>query len=357
MARRNTVEIIINAEDRASRTISGVGESIQGVGRVALAGIGIATAAVTAFGVSSVAAFSTFERSLNEVFTLLPGISGEAMEAMSSQVQQFSTRFGTLTDEVVPALYQALSAGVPPDNVFEFLETAQMAAIGGVTDLETAVDGISSVVNAYGAEVLSAAQASDIMFTAVRLGKCVVGETRVLLADGQYKRIDELQEGAKVVAYDGRNFVPMNAKWVDQGVKPTVKLTTRLGREIVTTWNHPYLSIPKKQDDRSTRAPQWCKVSELKVGDRIAVPTSLPYFGEKSIPEHKAGLLGLWLAEGNSNSTLPRITTTEYGEQVEEWASEWGLTIKNYEKRSDKSPQYGLSNGYTEQNPFQEWLK
>lgn len=46
-----------------------------------------------------------------------------------------------------------------------------MAAVGGVTELETAVDGITSVVNAYGDDVLSAAEASDLMFTAVKLGK------------------------------------------------------------------------------------------------------------------------------------------------------------------------------------------
>ena len=76
-----------------------------------------------------------------------------------------------LPNEVVPALYQSISAGVPKENVFEFLEVAQKAAKGGVTDLTTAVDGISSVVNAYGSDVINATEASDLMFTAVRLGK------------------------------------------------------------------------------------------------------------------------------------------------------------------------------------------
>jgi TP901 family phage tail tape measure protein len=128
-------------------------------------------AAIAATAAKSLFDFSGFQSSMNEVFTLLPGISGQAMDQMTDQVKSFSKEFGVLPDQVVPALYQALSAGVPKDNVFEFLETAQKAAKGGVTDLKVAVDGISSVVNAYGADVVSATKASDLMFTTVRLGK------------------------------------------------------------------------------------------------------------------------------------------------------------------------------------------
>lgn len=136
-------------------------------GGVAVAGVaaGVGTA------VKSVNAFADLEQGMNEVFTLLPGLSQEAMGELTQDVKDFSTDFGVLPKEVVPALYQALSAGVPKENVFEFLETGQKAALGGVTDLSTAVDGISSVVNAYGDDVVNASEASDLMFTAVRLGK------------------------------------------------------------------------------------------------------------------------------------------------------------------------------------------
>jgi hypothetical protein len=117
--------------------------------------------------------FGGFEKGMNEVFTLLPGISGSAMDAMSDDVKSFATEFKVLPTDVVPALYQSLSAGVPSDNVFAFIETAQKLAKGGVTDLTTSVDGLSSVVNAYGSDVLSAEDASDKMFTTVKRRACV----------------------------------------------------------------------------------------------------------------------------------------------------------------------------------------
>ena len=132
-------------------------------------------AGVAAIG-KSVFDFGGFEKGMNEVFTLLPGISGAAMDEMSEQVKAFATEFRVLPTDVVPALYQSLSAGVPRDNVFEFLGRAQKLAKGGVTDLAVAVDGLSSVVNAYGADVIDAGKASDVMFTTVKLGKTTIAE-------------------------------------------------------------------------------------------------------------------------------------------------------------------------------------
>ena len=165
MAGKGTLTVKVLGDARSfEKTMGSLGKTAA----VAFAAVG---AAGVAGAVKALGAFTEFETQMNEVFTLLPGISGKAMDDMSGQVKNFSKEFGVLPDEVVPALYQALSAGVPKDNVFEFLETAQMAAKGGVTELTTAVDGISSVVNAYGSDVISATKASDLMFTAVRLGK------------------------------------------------------------------------------------------------------------------------------------------------------------------------------------------
>lgn len=165
MAKKGTLTVSVIGDTKPFEDALG---KISKTAGIAFAAVGTAAIAGAA---KSLMAFTDFQGQMNEVFTLLPGISQSAMDDMSGSVKSFSKEFGVLPDKVVPALYQALSAGVPKDNVFDFLEVAQKAAKGGVTELETAVDGISSVVNAYGDDVVSAAQASDLMFTAVRLGK------------------------------------------------------------------------------------------------------------------------------------------------------------------------------------------
>jgi len=130
-----------------------------------------AARAIKQFADESIAEFQAFEKGAAEVFTLMPGMTTEAMDSMKADVLTFSAEVGRQTDETLPALYQAISAGVPQENVFDFMQIASDAALGGVTDLETAVDGITSVTNAYGSSVIDAARASDVMFTAVKLGK------------------------------------------------------------------------------------------------------------------------------------------------------------------------------------------
>lgn len=175
MATRPIVIGIQGDASNLSKALKKAGGEVAGfakkVGKLGVqAGAAFAGAAV-AVGVQGVRAAADFESAMNEVMTLLPESGENVFGELSDQVKNFSKEFGVLPNEVIPSLYQALSAGVPQDNVFEFLEVAQQAAKGGVTDLETAVDGISSVVNAYGSDVISATEASDLMFTAVRLGK------------------------------------------------------------------------------------------------------------------------------------------------------------------------------------------
>lgn len=143
----------------------------RSVGGAALSAGKVAAGAIVNFAKEASAEFQQFETNISEVFTLMPDMSAAAMSQMEADVLAFGVSVGRQTDETIPALYQAISSGVPSDNVFDFLQVASDAALGGVTDLETAVDGITSVTNAYGTEVLSAAEASDVMFTTVRLGK------------------------------------------------------------------------------------------------------------------------------------------------------------------------------------------
>ena len=153
-----------NSLDRSSNGFAKFGKA------AAVAGAAGA-AALIAVGVKGVANVAKLQTGLTEVRTLLPELSDAGFKKLRDDVLAFSDEMGIATDKAVPALYQAISAGVPPNNVIDFMKTATEAAVGGVTDLETAVDGISSVVNAYGSDVISAAQASDQMFTAVKLGK------------------------------------------------------------------------------------------------------------------------------------------------------------------------------------------
>ena len=172
-----TLEVVLAGNSRgAERAFKRVEKGSGLMAKAAKAGAAAAVAATAVIATKGVANAIKFEAQMSEVATLLPEVGEKGFQKLSKDVLAFSDATGVATDQAIPALYQALSAGVPQDNVFTFMEQANKAAVGGVTDLETAVDGLSSVVNAYGEDAYSATQVSDILFTSVRLGKTTFGE-------------------------------------------------------------------------------------------------------------------------------------------------------------------------------------
>jgi len=153
--------------DTFSSSVKKMGDSVTKYAKMAALA---AAAAVTAFAVSSVKDFVKFDTGMREVFTLMPELSDIAREEMMDDVLELSAAIATVPEEVVPALYQAISRGVPKENVFAFMEVAGKAAIGGVTSLEVAVTALTNVTNAYGTSAESVERIADIMFTTVKKG-------------------------------------------------------------------------------------------------------------------------------------------------------------------------------------------
>ncbi|MEI0579448.1 phage tail tape measure protein [Brachyspira pilosicoli] len=148
-----------------------IGKAFSNFGSLATKSLTVPiVASTTAMGLASKKAIE-FDNGMREVLTLLPELGNESFEKLKNQALSFSKDIGKAPEETVKALYQALSAGIPRENVFEFLKTAGEASIAGVSDLKTSVDGLTSVTNAYGSEILNAQKASDIMFQTVKLGK------------------------------------------------------------------------------------------------------------------------------------------------------------------------------------------
>ena len=127
-------------------------------------------AGTTAFALATKKAID-FDNGMRKILSLLPNLSKDSLNVLRDDLLDFAKEAGKAPEEVVTAAYDALSAGVPEDNLFEFLEQASKGAVAGVTDMSAAVDGLTSVVNAYGQETLSFQNASDVIFSTIKIGK------------------------------------------------------------------------------------------------------------------------------------------------------------------------------------------
>tara|TARA_B110001469_G_scaffold126183_1_gene143185 strand:+ start:7479 stop:9305 length:1827 start_codon:yes stop_codon:yes gene_type:complete len=162
------------------RDIAGVGKKLKKMGKgMSALGKDLSlklTAPLVGVGTAALLSFGQFEKGMNEVRSLMPDLNQGEFVQLQEDVRALAVEMGVNAVEAVGALYQAISAGVPKDNVIEFLGVSTKAAIAGVTDVTTAVDGITTVLNAYKMEATEAEHVSDILFTAVRLGKTTFSE-------------------------------------------------------------------------------------------------------------------------------------------------------------------------------------
>ena len=189
-----------------------IGIGMTAMGGAIIGGLGMATKAAM-----------DFEAGMREVNTMM-GLGQEEFEAMSTDVLQLAKSMGINAVDSTKALYQAISAGVPQENVLTFMEIATKAAIGGVTDTETAVDGLTTVLNAFKIPMEDAQKVADIMFTTVKGGKTTFDE----LASKMFNV-------APIAAATGIAFEEVSAAiatMTKQGF-PTAQATTAIRQAIV----------------------------------------------------------------------------------------------------------------------------
>lgn len=182
MADATTISVLIKARDEASKAFKNVennaGQMAQGIAKhrraigMGMLGVG---AAITGIGVLMAKSAATFDASMREVNSLV-GLSATEFEKLKKETLDMSAAIGVDAVESSKALYQAISAGVPRDNVIDFMTIASKAAIAGVTSTEVAVDGLTTVINAFKMPMSEAQRVADIMFVAVKGGKTTLEE-------------------------------------------------------------------------------------------------------------------------------------------------------------------------------------
>jgi len=117
----------------------------------------------------------SFEYSLAKVQSIAR-VSEEDLGAMSDDIRRISVEMGKSTGEISEAVYQAISASVSASEAAGFVEDATKLARAGFTETTTAVDVLTTAINAYGKEANTTAHIADDLITTQNLGKTTVNE-------------------------------------------------------------------------------------------------------------------------------------------------------------------------------------
>ena len=132
MAAKAQLELVIKLNNKASGEMKkfqkGINANKTAIRNTGLALVGMGAAAGLALG-SAVKSAASFEKGMTEVNTLV-NLSKDDIKALSDETLALSGAMGIDAVEATKALYQTISASVPPAEAIGFLETAMRAAIG-----------------------------------------------------------------------------------------------------------------------------------------------------------------------------------------------------------------------------------
>lgn len=155
---------------RGAAQVAGGVDKIASAMAPALLGAGAAAA-------GAVKKFADFDDAMAVVRTIWSE-SEEELQRLGGAMQELSIEFGRRTPEIAASAYEALSASVPAEELAEFVELAGKSAVGGLTNMRTAVDVLTTTVNTYGAALGEnatvterALKASDVLLKIQEKGK------------------------------------------------------------------------------------------------------------------------------------------------------------------------------------------
>jgi replicative DNA helicase len=173
----------------------------------------------------------------------------------------------------------------------------QLTVIEETAGREQLITGLATGFNDLD-YMTSGLQRGDLIIIAARpsMGKCITADSEIALADGSVQTIEEIyrrREATLLTLGDDFKFrLTRPSAFVDDGVKPVYRVTTRLGRYVDSTLSHPYLTIDG-----------WRKLAELRVGARIAIPRQIEVFGDRRLRDDEIESL----AHASRDGIIPPI--------------------------------------------------
>ena len=134
-----------------------------------------ASSQLTNLAQSAIRNGSVYETSLAKVGTIAD-LGKLSIQKLGSQITDTSNTMGIAATDIAEATYQAISAGQDTANAVEFAGQAAKLATAGFTSTTSAVDILTTALNAYGLSADQATHVSDVLLTTQNLGKTSVDE-------------------------------------------------------------------------------------------------------------------------------------------------------------------------------------
>ena len=155
----------------ASSKLKSFGKKVTGVGtslsKLSLP-LALAGGAAIKMGVD-------FDKSMTKIKSLV-GVASAEVDKMGEAAKKMAADTGVSANDAAEALFFITSAGLRGSEAMDVLNASLKASAVGLGETKIVADLATSAMNAYGSQVLSATDATDVMVSAVREGKLEADE-------------------------------------------------------------------------------------------------------------------------------------------------------------------------------------
>jgi replicative DNA helicase len=233
---------------------------------------------------------------------------------------------------------------------YESMGTLSSKVLKQIEELSKKADGLTGVPTGFTDldRLTSGWQPSDLIIVAARpgMGKCLAKGTKVLMFDGSLRCVEDLLPGDLLMGDDSspRTVLSTNQgremmywvrqnKGIDYRVNESHILSLKRSRTEGPHTNGDVLNISVKD-----YVQQSDKFKSNYKGYKVAVE-----FDAKPLPVHPY-FLGLWLGDGNSDTSSITTNDAEVVDFLHHYAQELGLSLSKRNQRPEKCPQYTIVN-------------
>lgn len=155
-----------SARSDAADTLKSAGAAMSQTGAKLTRSV---TMPIVGAGAAVIGLGQKFETNMSRI-TGLVGISAEETAKLGKSVLELAPKVGKGPEELSDALFTVTSAGFRGAEAMGVLEAASKASAAGLGDTRSIAEAATGVINTYGAEVISAAEATDIVTATARAG-------------------------------------------------------------------------------------------------------------------------------------------------------------------------------------------
>lgn len=335
---------IDDTTNKAKNMADTLGKSLQKTGdKITKAGKKVAplSLACGAFLTGAVKGASDFQDGMNKMSTLFD-TSKTSVKGLSSEFLNLSNKTGISATELAEAGYQALSAGQSVDKVGKFVETAGNLAKAGFTSTTTAVDVLTTAMNAYGKNAGSADDIANKLVRTQNLGKTTVDE----LASSMGKIIPT----ASSMGVNIDNLTSGYVSLTKQGIS-TAESTTYMN-SMLNELGDSSTNLGKIIKEKTGMSFQDCMKSGMSLGDVLKVTKD--YADENGIAYNElwgnaeAGKAGLAILNGgvdefNNTVGIMSSKTNDVGQALQKLESPSTKAKKAINEARNSGIEFGTS--------------